>query len=340
MKFNNYIVLILLLIPKYAIPATTPNIIQACSLNSLLTIANSQAYAKVNPQQLANLTAEISAKIVNVAVEVGDKVAKGDILFKLDDREWQLQLKQLNANIKGIRARHKLAIYQLKQRTKLRRGANVSEEILQQHKTEVATLAAELESQNFQKQQIQLTISKTKIIAPFQGVITQRNVNLGEWANPGQPVASLLNPAKVEIKAFLDAQQLANLTSKTKLELHIHKQVFPVKQQILLPMLDPDKNLQPLILKPTRKIPLPGSQGQLRWQTTIKKIPFRYLLKLADHYGVMLLVDDRAKFHKLPHALPGRSVAVDLPAYTLIITIGFRQLQSGDLVENQGCNND
>lgn len=339
MKFKNYRflapIILLLFIPKFSYAA--PHSIQACRLNSLLTVASSQAYAEVKPLQQASLAAEVSAKIVNIAIEVGDKVTKGDTLFSLDDRQWQLQLKQLDASIQGIKARYKLATYQLKQRTKLHRGANISEELLQQHKTEVASLTAELKSQNFQKQQLQLTLSKTKIIAPFNGVIVQRNVSLGEWVNPGQPVASLLNPAQVEIQAFLDAQQLISLKPATELKLHINQEIFPVKRQSLLPMLDPDKNLRPLILKPIGKIPLSGSQGQLRWQATTKKIPFRYLLKLEGHYGLMLLVDKTAQFHKLPQALPGRSVAINLPANTLVITTGFRELQPGDLVKNQGC---
>ncbi|MDM8569303.1 efflux RND transporter periplasmic adaptor subunit [Thiotrichales bacterium HSG1] len=340
MKNINYLfLLILLIIPRYAASETDIHLIQACHLNSLLTVANSQSYAEVIPLQQANLAAEISAKIVNVAIEVGDKVTKGEVLFSLDDRQWQLQLKQLNANTQGTKARHKLATYQLKQRNKLRIGANISKELLQKHKTEVASLTAELESQNFQKQQLQLTISKTKITAPFDGVIVQRKVNLGEWVNPGQTVASLLNPNKVKIKTFLDTQQLASLKKTTKLKLHINQDIFPVKQQSLLPILDLDKNMRPLLLKPTGKIPLAGSQGQLRWQSMTKKIPFRYLLKLKEHYGVMLLVDNKAHFHKLPNTLPGRSTAIALPDKTLIITTGFRQLQSGDSVKNQGCKN-
>ena len=338
MKFTiyKYLILMSLFISTHSFSATS---IHACQLNTLLTVVNSQVYAEVKPLQQADLAAEISAKIVDVAIEVGDKVTKGELLFNLDDRQWQLQLKQLEAKIKGIKAQYKLAYYKLKQRIKLHKGANISEEILQKHKTEVTSLEAELETQNFQKQQIQLTLSKTKITAPFNGVIIQRKINLGEWVNPGQPVAILLNPAKVEIKAFLDVQQLTSLTLNSKLNLHINQDIFPVKQQNLLPMLDPDKNLRPLILTPTGKIPLIGSKGQLRWQTTTKKIPFRYLIKLDENYGLMLLIENKAHFHKLSHILPGRSVIIDLPTDTLIITTGFRELESGDSVENQGCIN-
>ncbi|MEN8218182.1 MAG: efflux RND transporter periplasmic adaptor subunit [Pseudomonadota bacterium] len=337
MKLINYQslapIILLLIVPNFSYAENT----SACRLDSLLTVASSQAQAQVKPLQQAKLAAEISAKIVKVAINVGDKVAKGDILFSLDDREWQLQLKQLDATIQGIQARHKLAVYQLQQRNKLYQSANISEDILRQHKTEVASLSAELNSQHFQKQQIQLTLSKTKITAPFDGVIVQRNVSLGDWVNPGQPVASLLNHDKVEIQAFLDAQQLIRLEQVTEFELHINQEIFPVKQQSLLPMLDPDKNLRPLILKPTDKIPLPGSQGQLRWRAATQKLPFRYLLKRGDHYGLMLLVDKQAQFHQLPQALPGRSATIDLPPDTLIITTGFRELQPGDLVKNRGC---
>jgi len=335
MKLINYqsLAFLLLFLPNFSYAENT----SACRLDSLLTLASSQAYAQVKPLQQAKLAAEISAKIVKVAIKVGDKVAKGDILFSLDDREWQLQLKQLEATIQGTQARHKLAIYQLQQRTKLYQSANISEELLRQHKTEVATLNAELKSQHFQKQQIQLILSKTKITAPFEGVIVERNVSLGDWVNPGQPVASLLNPDKVEIQAFLDAQQLISLDQLTEFELHINQEIFPVKQQSLLPMLDPDKNLRPLILKPTAKIPFPGSQGQLRWRSATQKLPFRYLLKRGDHYGLMLLVDKQAQFHQLPQALPGRSATINLPPDTLIISTGFRSLQPGDWVENRGC---
>ncbi len=336
MKLTKYLTLIISLIPKFSY-AISPHLIQACSLDTLVTVENSQAQAEVKPLQQANLAAEISAKIVKVAVQVGDQVAKGALLFRLDDREWRLQLKQLEANIQGIKARHKLAVYQLQRRQKLYQSANISEESLRQYKTEVATLTAELKSRNFQKQQILLTLSKTKITAPFYGVIVQRHVSLGDWVNPGQPVASLLNPKKVEIQAFLDAQQLASLEQATELKLQINQENFPVKRQSLLPMLDPYKNLRPLILKPTAKIPLPGSLGQLRWQSATQKIPFRYLRKLGDHYGLMLLVDKKAQFHKLPEALPGRSATIALPMDTLIITTGFRALQPGNFVKNKGC---
>ncbi len=339
MKHYQSLALLLLIVPNFSYAKNTSSPHQACRLDSLLTVASSQAHATVKPLQQAQLAAEISAKIVKVAIKVGDKVAKGDILFRLDDREWQLQLKQLDATIQGTQARHNLAVYQLQQRTKLYQSANISEELLRQHKTEVATLNAELKSQHFQKQQIQLTLSKTKITAPFEGVIVERNVSLGDWVNPGQPVASLLNPDKVEIHAFLDAQQLISLEQVTEFEMIINKEIFPLKPQSLLPMLDPDKNLRPLILKPTAKtkIPLPGSQGQLRWRSATQKLPFRYLLKRGDHYGLMLLVDKQAQFHQLPQALPGRSATINLPPDTLIITTGFRALQSGDWVENRGC---
>ncbi|KHD10103.1 hypothetical protein PN36_22395 [Candidatus Thiomargarita nelsonii] len=337
MKHYQSLALLLLLVPSFSYAENSLSPHQACRLDSLLTVTSSQAYAQVKPLQQAKLAAEISAKIVKVAINVGDKVAKGDILFRLDDREWRLQLKQLDATIQGIQARHNLAVYQLQQRTKLHQSANVSEELLRQHKTQVATLSAELNAQHFQKQQIQLTLSKTKIIAPFDGVIVERNVSLGDWVNPGQPVASLLNPDKVEIQAFLDAQQLISLEQATQLDLLINQELFPLKQQSLLPMLAPDKNLRPLILKPTAKIPLPGSQGQLRWRAATQKLPFRYLLKLGEHYGLMLLVDKKAQFHQLPQALPGRSATIALPPDTLIITTGFRALQPGDWVENRGC---
>ncbi|MBE9562349.1 MAG: biotin/lipoyl-binding protein, partial [Proteobacteria bacterium] len=124
MKLTIYqiLTLILLFTPKYVASETTPYLIHACHLKSLLTVANSQVYAEVKSREQANIAAEISAKIVNITIEVGNKVMKGDILFSLDDRQWQLQLKQLIANIKGIKARHKLATYKLKQRIKLHKG--------------------------------------------------------------------------------------------------------------------------------------------------------------------------------------------------------------------------
>jgi len=107
--------------------------------------------------QQVDIVSELTRRIIKVHVKEGSKVRAGTLLFQLDDADLQAQLNRL-------RQQEKLAVLN-EQRLK---DLLAHEAIAQQDYDEAITNLKVLEAQI---EEIQVTISKTRIVAPFDGQV-------------------------------------------------------------------------------------------------------------------------------------------------------------------------
>jgi membrane fusion protein (multidrug efflux system) len=132
------------------------------------------------------ITSEISGKIIGIHFQEGQEVKKGELLVSLNDDELKAQLEKLQYTQKLYRDT------EFRQRKLLEREA-ISQEEYEQAITVVKTNTADIKI-------IEAQLAKTKITAPFDGVIGLRMVSLGAYVTSSQIISSLysINPAKVE----------------------------------------------------------------------------------------------------------------------------------------------
>ncbi|MDR2126091.1 MAG: efflux RND transporter periplasmic adaptor subunit [Prevotellaceae bacterium] len=138
------------------------------------------------PDEEVDLSFETSGKIVKIHFVEGTSVIKGQLLAKVNDEPLQAQLKKLEAQIQLAEDRVS------RQSTLLEKDA-VSKEALEQVKTELATLNADIEL-------VKANIRQTELRAPFDGIIGLRQVSEGSYASPSTVIAKLtkLSPLKIE----------------------------------------------------------------------------------------------------------------------------------------------
>ena len=138
------------------------------------------------PDEEVSLSFEASGKIVEIYFEEGAHVRRGQLLAKVNDAQLQAQLRKLEAQIPLAEDR----VY--RQNALLQRDA-VSKEALEQVKTELETLRADIAM-------VKAQIEFTELRAPFDGVIGLRQVSVGSYATPATVVSRLtrLTPLKVE----------------------------------------------------------------------------------------------------------------------------------------------
>ncbi len=132
------------------------------------------------------LKSEVSGKITGIFFNEGMHVSKGTLLIKVYDDDLQAQLTKAKANLKlteDVEARQKQL---LDKEAISRQEYDVSYANLQAAQADIALLQSQ--------------ISKTEIIAPFDGTIGFRKVSPGEYITPGTDIASLVNdnPAKIQ----------------------------------------------------------------------------------------------------------------------------------------------
>jgi RND family efflux transporter, MFP subunit len=155
------------------------------------TNGNLQLVGTAQPSKEVNIASESSGKIVQVNFKMGDFVAKGKVLAKIDDTYKRLAYE--NAKLSYNKYKDDYERYQT-----LRKGDAVSETQFRDIKLGYENAAIQLE--NAKKQW-----DDTKIVAPFSGYITSQNTELGAFVNAGTVIAGIADISS--LKVVLDVSE-------------------------------------------------------------------------------------------------------------------------------------
>ncbi|MCP1336471.1 efflux RND transporter periplasmic adaptor subunit [Futiania mangrovi] len=131
---------------------------------------------------------EIAGRITAISFEEGQRVAKGDLLFTLDDSIYAAELEQDEAALLLSQRTFDRA------RELLQRGAGTArsrDEAVSQ--LEVDRAGVEL---------ARARLEKTRLRAPFEGIVGLRRVSVGAYVTPGQDLVDIadIDPIKVEFR--------------------------------------------------------------------------------------------------------------------------------------------
>ena len=146
--------------------------------------------------------AEVAGRVVEVLVEEGQKVKKGQVLVQLDDRDYKNRLAEIQAN-------HHLAKVEYERIAKLAEKKVTSASKLDNMEAQMNSLAAQLEV-------AKLALDKTRIRAPISGRVNEIKSELGVFLSVGDPVAQIikLDPIKItvgvpesDVEACLDLKE-------------------------------------------------------------------------------------------------------------------------------------
>jgi RND family efflux transporter MFP subunit len=135
----------------------------------------------IRAEQTTNISPIVSGLVQEVFVEVGDRVTRGQPLFQLRQTDIQLRVKQLEHALTLARAEYKNAEKDLETNLGLRKRGAVSQEVLDNTRTRHEISGAQLGIAESQLAQAQQSLEDTTGKAPFDGVITQREINEGSY---------------------------------------------------------------------------------------------------------------------------------------------------------------
>ena len=138
------------------------------------------------PDESVELSSEASGKITAIYFREGERVKKGDLLLTINDADLQAQLQRLKYQETLLVER------EFRQRRLLEKEA-VSQEVYDRALADLNTNRAEM-------QMLEAQIAKTRVKAPFDGIIGLRLVSEGSYITPNMRIASLvkMQPVKIE----------------------------------------------------------------------------------------------------------------------------------------------
>jgi len=112
--------------------------------------------------------------------DYGNTVKKGDILAELNTPDLDAEYRQALADLESERARNSLAQLTAKRYLAMRENQALSEQAISVQLAEAQAEAAKVAAAEQKVKNIEAFIGFKKITAPFDGVVTQRNINVGD----------------------------------------------------------------------------------------------------------------------------------------------------------------
>lgn len=181
------------------------------------TVSSTKAGA-VRSRKSSDLSVETAGAIVAIHAREGRAVKAGEHLVSIDRRDADAVLAAATGEQKVLEslaveaaARRKEALRELERLEQLHRSGVATESQLDTARmlgdaTAAALAAAEarVEAQKTVVARAAVAVEKCDLHAPFDGVVAEVNVEVGEWALPGQVAMRLLDPLRVYVRAELD----------------------------------------------------------------------------------------------------------------------------------------
>lgn len=167
---------------------------------------------EVQPRTQINLVPQVSGKISYMSPKFieGGQFKKGDLLVRIEPREYELRLIQARANVaqsETVLTREQseanLALADWKDLGRI--GAPTP---LTLRAPQMAEAAAQLESAKAQVGEAQLQLDRTSLYAPFTGRVTQRHVDAGEFITAGTNLGEIYATNVMDVKLPMTNENL------------------------------------------------------------------------------------------------------------------------------------
>jgi HlyD family secretion protein len=196
------------------------------------------ASGKIQPKRLVNISADTPGRVVDLAVNEGDRVARGQFLLQIDPKSLrtrvdsgtaslqaaQTSLEQLKQSVETARAQldqaqknlarqRDLWAQQLTTRESLEKAENdvrVAESALRERERQADTQGARIDQERASLESARYDLSKVRIESPIDGIVTRRNIQEGETAvigtmnNAGTVLLTLADMSVIQAEVEVD----------------------------------------------------------------------------------------------------------------------------------------
>jgi membrane fusion protein (multidrug efflux system) len=162
------------------------------------------AVGSLSSNESVTLRPETSGRIEKIGFADGQEVQKGTLLIQLDDAVQAAEAMQARANLR------------LAQATKKR-----YQDLFEKHYISHQELDNVLATSSVRQAELQLAearLAKTRIVAPFSGVVGLRNVSVGKYAQEGDELVHLEDISQLKVDFRVPESQLSKLKKGQRLE--------------------------------------------------------------------------------------------------------------------------
>ena len=195
----------------------------------------------------ARVAAEVEGRLEWVA-EVGAAIAEGDVVARLDDALLRQSLAEGEAAVDRERARLAYLDAQVKRFEMLVTQNTATRSRLDEAVVERDVARSELSAARARVGMTAERLKRTRIKAPFDGIVTERVRQGGEWAKSGEAVVRIVDAGALEVQTWIPIAALAFVREGSELALETNPSNITGKVRTIVPVGDNRSRLYDLRL--------------------------------------------------------------------------------------------
>jgi RND family efflux transporter MFP subunit len=197
---------------------------------------------EVKPRHESDLGFRIGGKVIARSADIGTRVARGQVLARLDPADAGLLAQAQNAAVTAAATELKFAQAEHDRYHDLFRQKFVSESALDQKRN-----ALDVARARHEQAQAQLSVTRNQaayanLVAPDSGVITAVNVEAGQVVTPGQAVMRLAREDEREVAISVPEHRIGELRRAKGLAVALWanpQKTYPAQVREVAPAVDP-----------------------------------------------------------------------------------------------------
>lgn len=288
---------------------------------------NVSVIGSIRSNESVVLKPEIAGIVVKIGFHEGSIVNQGALLVALDDSVNQAEVHRAEAELKIAERTYERASELLERQAGTER---VRDEALARLESAMATLELE-----------QVKLEKTRILAPFSGALGLRQVSVGTYVTPGQPLVNLEDIETVKVDFNVAERYLNALKPGQDIEVRVDPfpdRVFAGEIYAIDPQIDVNgRSISVRARVPnTERLLRPGLFARVTVAINVRetaiRIPEEAIIPRGDERHVFRIIDGKAVMTKVEIGTrrDGLVEIVDgLSAGDIVVTAGHQKIRDG-----------
>ncbi|HLA89408.1 MAG TPA: efflux RND transporter periplasmic adaptor subunit [Gemmatimonadaceae bacterium] len=196
-----------------AAPATATSAVnigpEAIAVVAMATLSSGPAVSgTLVAERTATIRAEVSGPVLAVLSDPGVRVAKGALLARVDDTAIRDAWLSAKSGVTQAQLAADLATREEQRAERLLQAGAIAENALEAARRVHAGARAQLDDAKARLSAAQQHLDNTVIKAPYDGVVSERQVNAGDVVSPGMALFTVVDPSTMRLEGAVSADQL------------------------------------------------------------------------------------------------------------------------------------
>jgi len=187
----------------------------------------------VRAVESATVKAKVAGELRMLGVREGMAVQQGDVIGLIDPTDYELRLREREAQLRQAEAQLLTAQRNADANTQLVARGFISENSSANTLSALDAARAARDAVNFQLEQARKALADTRLIAPITGVVAERLALPGEKLSPDNRVVHIVNIAQLEVEASVPSQEIGAIRIGQQLNLSIEGQAEELQASVV-----------------------------------------------------------------------------------------------------------